>query len=278
MTYIVFQNIKAKHANAVDSGLLVNAPPLLAVFGFIHNFARKYNFGELGKNPIKRFWLIHHHSQFLGEFWSKGRVSPHQRRAASYTYGAARPHSGSHDYIANTSQLSSQPIATRHIEISIVAEFKNDLNCDIQAIDVKSMRFCGGLIEKIKNITEVDDLDQAMGLIKSGFLVVDRTDLLKRSEYSSETAEVDALISHLSDPDQGASWMSAASVGYQPISELKVISGSRTDHKSCYAEPIITLTQYKSIHDDDRLNYEKASWSPSWPKDLTEGLFKLETK
>ena len=134
---------------------------------------------------------------------------------------------------------------------------------------LQSMKFAGGDIEQVAEVLEVTETNsksienQLTKKLMPGFWLIDRTDLMKRSMSEGEDA-MQALLSYLSihvntkkEADgntqsfakKESGWLIPIVVGFQGLTPVGFAENQRDcTQKHRFAEPVITLGEYKMVH------------------------------
>lgn len=293
-SFIVIPYIKVQAANFQNSGILMGGAPLFATAMFCHALARQLKVTDLG------FHYIHHNIQRLGSE-AYGRFTPAQRRGAVFI--------GKSDYSSkNKNALSLQPTASCHILASLIVHVDED-NDEYKTKDIQSFlsrgRLAGGQILETGKIKICDALGTALKHVGTGFLVLDRQDLLVRyqQEYkvdrltaftqllAHKAAKKDEQIKPVLDliPEENLNWISATTLGYTLLEPLNTErTGVRqADHQEqtphALAEPLTGLIQYQSLHEilNDYIlenpkkweSLKRLEWSSHW---ISEDTFLLQ--
>lgn len=254
--FLIIQNLRVKHANALSSNYAVNAAPVMALNLFAHNL------GRVIANHATGIGIIHHDAQILGEMGDGfHRLALQQRKAATLIDG--------NDYISGSLTLSLQPTATAHLRLSLVIELEQRPERDEVEEFLANARIAGGQVESFDSVNFVhcDSDDLADSLPASGFWLIDREDLM-RQHANPVQAMIDALghvpvtappIANASDAQtsepesaERASWLVPTVVGYAATTDFvkrtgvrMLDDGERPLH--AFAEPLLGLAQYVSI-------------------------------
>ena len=215
---------------------------------------------------LKRVAFIQHDRQDLGEV-SYGRLIPHQRRAASFTYGVMVKD----DYAGATGILSLQPVATAHMTVSIVWEIDNLAESGKAADFLEHCRFAGGRVIEHGKVQCCADAEEAFALLQTGFVLLDRRDIMQREmEKGANQAEVFVAALGGETLDSRNAWLSATSVGYASISPLADRPGARDGHAHMFVEPMLGLVEYYPLWQWHCTHEKSASsffWQPRWQDD-----------
>ena len=255
MQYLVLPHAHVQAGNLCNTNYLIGGPQLMAAYG-LGEFVC-YRLG--GGARVTGFLLVHHNLQPLGETF-KGVFQPQQRRGASFTY--EKSHDS--DYSStNKHALSLQPTATAHSEVSIVWEVEN-LEDVLSAVDLLDRaKFAGGLITRHGEVKGVDDVFEALKIIRTGWLVADRRDLLEERSAN----QLEEMITALGTKnDSKNSWLSATCLGYAAVTPFATRSGAREGYEHAFGEPLVGMVQYVSMR--KLLNKEVSDanvlWRPGW--------------
>jgi CRISPR-associated protein Csy2 len=133
---------------------------------------------------------------------------------------------------------------------------------DLEAV-LYAARFSGGVINRFGKPKLYMSAEQAFESIRSGFVVIDRKELLE-PKHGKDQAQllVEALgTAQRNDPDR--SWMTAACIGYAAITPFEKRAGAREAYQHAFAEPLIGVVQYRSLRALSELS-DKLLWQPEW--------------
>ncbi len=279
--YVVIPRMRIQNANMQTNGLLLGGVPLFAANMFAHHLARQLGTTDEG------IIYIHHDQQSLGG-QAYGRFTPAQRRGAVFI--------GKKDYSSkNKYALSLQPTASCHLEFSLVIKFSSSRISPEKLTQIlKRSRFAGGQIIEFLDITThaENELETALKMIKTGFAILDRQDLLIEYQQRKQINRVQAftqLLALKADTlraffnDQNLSWISATNLGYallEPLTDQRAGIRQAQDQETtahAYAEPLTGIVQYFSLgeilrkntkaEDDTWHNLQKLLWTYHWPQD-----------
>lgn len=285
--YVVIPRIHVQNANMQTNGILLGGVPLFAANMFAHHLARQLGTQEEG------IIYIHHDQQRLGG-QAYGRFTPAQRRGAVFI--------GKKDYSSkNKYALSLQPTASCHLEFSLVIKFSSSRISPEKLTNLlKRSRFAGGQIIEFLDISThaENELETALKKIKTGFVILDRQDLLIEYQQRKQMNRVQAfteLLALKADAlrtffnDQNLSWISATNLGYallEPLTDQRAGIRQAQDQETtahAYAEPLTGIVQYFSLgeilrknteaEDETWHNLQKLLWTYHWPK---EDIFLLK--
>lgn len=269
MSYLVFPQACVQCANIVGASFLIGGPPIFAAWGL--GQALCFRLG--GGAGVRGVALFHHGREELGERFY-GVFSPQQRRSAAFTFGKS---ANGNDYSSkNKHALSLQPVACAHMRISIIWDVQNITSPSEAEKFLHHSRFAGGLVTQHDNITLEDNLTKAFDCVKSGYVLLDRRDLLENRGESQAELMVNAL-GQSPDKKKNTTWLSAACVGYAAITAFAHRAGVREGYLHAFAEPLVGMVQYQSLRQwrDESKNKENALWRPRWLEDKW-GAFVLQ--
>jgi CRISPR-associated protein Csy2 len=264
MSYLLLRNLRVSEANILNSGLLVGGAPVMPAMLFAHAIGR-----ALGGNEALGVAYVHHDIAPKGERVF-GVHHPQQRRSASYVFESGK----SKDYASSAKgpTLSLQPVATGDLQVSLLIEFARSVDAPEEVSRFLGHgRLAGGRIDFFSQPQPMQDAEEGLAEIRTGFIVLDRHHLIPKP---SDGDPLKALVSRLGqEPSKGdGSWLSATHVGYAPITPAVPRGGAREGYIHAYAEPLIGLIQFHSIRQFDA-PAEQAFWRPYW---TPEGVFVLK--
>lgn len=261
-TYLVLPRLRVQQANIYNAAFLVGGPPVLAAWFMAHALERELNKGAQSKIQIESLAFVHHNMEPLGEFQNR-QFSLQQRRGASYTFGSMK----TEDYPQGSQALALQPVACAHMEISLVIGFDALGNDDIEKATkwLRTGRLAGGFITSMSKPTVFGSLKKALKEgVRTGFLVMERRDLLENGEGNRAEKFVAALGCNPSE-GSGMGWLSAACLGYAAITPFEQRAGAREGYLHAFAEPLIGLVQYRSLRNILQEGVVKrALWRSDW--------------
>ena len=230
MTFLLIPHLRAQSANIHNASFLLGGPPVLPAYFFAHALGRRLNFKAL------RVSLVHHYMRPKGQVGGYGVFYPQQRRAASFTYGS----SSGRDYSSkNKHALSLQPVATADMCVSLIVECEGLRT--LQGIDeiLFGAKFSGGAVVSNGKPKTTPSFEEAFDLLTSGYIVMDRRDLLERREGKDQAQLLIDALGSFPSKARGTSWLSATNLGYAAISEFEQRIGSREGYQHAFAEPLV---------------------------------------
>lgn len=258
MSFLLLPHLRVKDANIHHASFLLGGAPILPSFFLGHALGRAINC-ECGGVVV-----VHHYMQGKGE-WFKGVFSPQQRRAAAFTFGKNRDR----DYSSkNKHALSLQPIAVADLEVSLLFECEGVRSFEAVEDFLRVGRLAGGTFTSFGKPKLFDEITEAQRSISSGFLVLDRRDLL---EPSGDKHQGQLFVEALGTVKENREWLSASCVGYATISPIAPRAGVREGYQHAFVEPLVGLIEYRSVR---RYSGELADamWRPEW---LAGGVFRV---
>ena len=238
MKYLWLPRISISNANAQPSAWLVAAPSPTAYLGFAHQTGRM-----LG-TFISGVAIVHHHLEFRAEKFDRG-LAPHQFRAAGLINGA--------DYAStNKHALALQPSVRCNVTVSLALECADDASLpgDVLHDWLARARIAGGTVNlDFEAPVRGLDWDNLTEQLKTGSSVVERDDLMQ--PQAGESDRLDAFLRATSrDQQMTHPWVSPALLGYRAITGFKERARTRGDYPHAFAEPLIGLTQFKSVREE----------------------------
>lgn len=261
---LLIPNIKIHNANALSSPYTIGFPAMTAWLGFMHALERKLQNTDFSN--IKFNGLI-----------------------VSCLDSNLHTHKGNGDYISSI-VATSNPLDKTGKRPSFIEEARIDLEvsiaieCTMDVIDYEEfnhlidnllpvMKIASGDLMSVKPTQHLEiDEHQPQKLTRylmPGFCLVSRQDLMQKAMESGKDA-VDAMLDCLKVTtnikidenkkitrtlNKKTGWVVPISVGYQGISELKIIKNQRdttTPHK--FAESIVSLGEFKMPYHFDYLD------------------------
>lgn len=259
MNYLLIPQIRVQSANAHTCGFLLGGPPVLPSVFFAHALSRKLGCSVTGVA------LIHHQAVPLGQ--SFGVYSPQQRRAAAFTF-TNKP---ARDYSSkNAHALSSQPVACAHLRISLILEVEGLRTIEGVQSFMFGGRLSGGQITAHGAPSFCDTIGEAVEKEQTGFCVIDRRDLMERRDGKNQAMLLVENLGRQSSRDAGDAWLSAACLGYAPVTPFEQREGVREGYDHAFAEPLVGLVQYQSMR--SIADVQRVIWRPEW---LSNGVFRV---
>jgi CRISPR type I-F-associated protein Csy2 len=262
--YLIIKNMEVLKANANPVWYIVAPPALTAYHGFIQalllNLINKEEYVNDSEELVLHdgFSIIHRDIQMIGTMKNTkyGQTYfPNQISSAS-AYDKD-------DYVKNTTQIASQPTATCNLFLDLIIRLpKSIVSYDTQKIKnfLYKANIAGGKINNANKNMEVlltENYEKLLNLVKSGFYITDRHDLLKKRDMSDTDSSLDKmlqktrLLKNKEQRNKEESWLIPSSVGYLCLTPFESRDNSRNGNEVAYAEPVVTLTQYvpvKNVH------------------------------
>jgi CRISPR-associated protein Csy2 len=271
MTFLLIPHLRVQAANIQNASFLLGGPPVLPAYLFAHALGRKVNF------QAPKVALIHHYIQPKGQVDTYGIFYPQQRRAASLTFSAQV---GS-DYDKKSMRkpkrpvLSLQPVATADMCVSLIIETHGLRS--LQGVETLLFggRFSGGTIISTGKCRTSLSFEEALGDVTSGYVVLDRKDLLEKREGKNQAQLFIETLGTLPKSDSDTTWLSATNLGYAAISSFENRVGVREGYKHAFAEPLVGIVQYRSVRDCGQLQPEQMLWQSEW---IGEDIFRVVQK
>jgi len=148
---------------------------------------------------------------------------------------------GSRDSKGAPSGVSIQPSFTGDLEISLILRIKGGLSVAALEGHLSTRRIAGGIIAKHGRVEACDSIDAAFSKIRTGHLLVDKSELLKGKDVLS--CFYNAMSEKLPDGRRRA----PAGMGYSLVTPAKVKVGARNDLPHAYAESVSGIVEYVPI-------------------------------
>lgn len=179
--YLLVPRIKIRSVNAHSAAWIVNTTPVMAINMFAHNLGR--NIGTMPDGVA----IIHHDQQMKGGWlkepkshWKKFYLQ--QRRGASFI--------DKNDYASRSNSLSLQPTASCDLTITLVFRFSSAFDSEAVEEFLHTAKIAGGQVDSFyeKGVKVFNSQDALINdLPKSGYWIVERTDLLEGSSAPLDT-------------------------------------------------------------------------------------------
>ena len=265
MSYLLLPHLQVQTANTLHASFLAGGPPVMPAYFMAHALARK-----LGNLKVRGVALIHHDRELAGE-WFFGKFSFQQRRGAAFTF-TNKPKK---DFSSkNEHALSLQPTTSVHLNVSLIVDIDLPRSMDRVSRFLSTGRFSGGQIISFGK-PELLGFQDAINRVRTGYVVLDRRDLMETEEEGKDPAV--SLVENLgaSQPEKSPdSWLSAACLGYATLTPYAQRKGAREAYEHAFAEPLIGLVQYRSVRQAEIVP-ERIFWRPEW---LSDDVFRLYQK
>ena len=258
--YLLISHVVVHNANALSSALTIGTPALTAFLGFVHalqrNISNKWS-GEFSKVGI----CIHK---------IKLQTYRGEKDDASSIIGTSNPLDKSGE------RPSFVEEARCDMDVSLILQSKDYLPEKLPELiqqTILTMKLAGGDIEKIKNVKEIFETEQSSLIVKlkrelmPGFWLINRSDLIE-SMMNNGTEALQALLDCLSVSvhieknnsresysKQIGGWLVPIVVGFQGLTPCGLVQNQRdktTPHR--FAEPVITLGEFRMIHRVESVN------------------------
>jgi len=248
MNYVILDRVQIQSSNAMSAWMLTTGPSPLAWAGLMRKTAMDLGIKDNHKIKIS---IIHHDMDMNGDFFY-GKFFPNQHNTTTLS---VEKNGKSNDYVGKTTSIGMQPVAKCHLTCSIIIEGFEDVDLDILKEKLMTSRLAGGLIKRIRSIVKTD-FDNVLNYINTGYLVKERSDLL---ENISSKDKIRTFIEKISRIDS-KEWIVPFTLGYHLISEKSMKRSSRQSLEHAYAEPLIGLIEYISIHKLKEDDFEQSFW------------------
>lgn len=265
--FIAIPHIRVQHANALQSWWLMAPPSPMTVYGFARALGLKAGLS------CTSLAMIHHDVQWLGKEKSSARFIPKRDvRFRNRTIWPQQPQGATYisypqDHIASRFSKGLQPTARCHVEMSVIIAVDELARVDLPAIDdfLWSGRLGGGTIIGHGTVAICASSEEVLGKFRTGFWVVDRSDLVSRAMTAGDVDGTEAVINvlkgnsqereayrHLSEEERKrvekpASWLSINTVGYAALEPPTSRIGVRGGAPHAYAEPLCGVIQYHPV-------------------------------
>jgi CRISPR-associated protein Csy2 len=290
--FLVIPRMRVEHANAMQSWWLMAPPSPMTIYGFSRAMGLRCAFQVFG------LAIVHHDVQWLAaeksnnrfikkheggrddknwdiRFWNR-KVIPQQPQGATFI--------DEQDHIASGFAKGLQPTARCHVDISVVLDISGISDSSVHPDDVIdflwSGRLGGGTIIEHGKVEFCETSENVMQKVGGGFWVTDRSDLVLQAMQLHEMDGTEALTQvfgesakHKNAYDRASaekqekmqkpeSWLSANVIGYATLESPKERVGVRDGIPHAYAEPLIGLTQYRSVREEKCVPFWQYHASP----------------
>ncbi|WP_436395141.1 type I-F CRISPR-associated protein Csy2 [Acidithiobacillus ferriphilus] len=278
--YLVIPRMRVQHVNAMQSWWLMAPPSPMTIYGFSRAMGLRCKFQVFG------LAIVHHNVQWLAaekannrfikkqeggrddknwdiRFWNR-KVVPQQPQGATFI--------DEQDHIESRFAKGLQPTARCHVDISVVLDIGGISDSSEHTDDVTdflwSGRLGGGAIIEHGKVEFCEPAENVMKKVGNGFWVTDRSDLVLQAMQLHEMDGTEALTQVLGENakhkyvyyrasaekqakmQKPESWLSAHVIGYAALESPKKRVGVRDGIPHAYAEPLIGLTQYRSVREE----------------------------
>jgi CRISPR-associated protein Csy2 len=255
---LLIPRIEINHYNVMQSQWLVSPTPIMAISLFIHNLELKVGC------KVDGVAIVHHDYVYHWEEKDPYGHSFHQRRGSVFIN---RQDNARNSVEPNT--VAMQPVATGRLIISLILNIISDeINYDSLNQFLNTAKIAGGNIVSYNHIPKkFIASNDIWRYIKSGFLVMERLDLMQ-----VKGKQLDSLLNTIRYKDRSVevvnsedSWIVATTLGYAGITEIKYKPGVRGSFKHMFVEPLVGLIQYVSIRKQRELplQFWRYKWNPS---------------
>lgn len=276
--YLILKKIEILKANANPVWYLVGSPALTAFHGFIQALLLNMANGTNGVDEVKKlvlhegFAVVHREIQMLGSWNTYKTLFLPNQISSAHAYDK-------NDYVKSTTKLASQPTATCNLLVDLVIKLPEGLKVEMDKI--KSFLYGGKIaggqinIAKLDMNTQVVITDSYANIkkhIKNGFYIIDRHDLLKKQDEKNALELLLNKTQRRKNSDENKEWLVPNSVGYLCLTNFEKTENSRNGNEVAYAEPLVTLTEYRSVRKTEGIPFWK------WTQEVTntgKNLFKL---
>jgi CRISPR-associated protein Csy2 len=275
LDYLLLPRLEIQAANAQSAWWLINAAPVVAATLFAHNLGRR-----TGVFP-EAVGIVHHHGQLLGERFY-GKLRPQQRRGAVFIDGNDYPQPRTGE--KQRPQLSLQPTASCHLNWSLLLAFDGRQGVPpmpkVESF-LAGARLAGGQIVDRAQPLALENREEVQKTVRSGHWIVERMDLMAPAEGDpldalirattrpaprrDEEKHGETTVSAAGPAELPASWIVPATLGYAAVTEFARRGGVREGYLHAYAEPLVGLVQYVSVH--EFAGRPLPLWRHGWPRD-----------
>lgn len=269
IAYLTLARLRVQAANMYTTAFMLGGPPVLPAYFMAHALGRQL---DMAANVRAVAFVVHHLTPLGEQFY--GLFKPQQRRGAAYTFG---PQTKGSDYSSkNAHALSLQPVAHADMEVSLIIGMR-DLNYTegIQS-RVQKMRFAGGFITHMRTPTLCENMEEALHSIGTGYVVMDKRDMLKEVKGSNHAERLINALGHKPGKDDGMAWLSATCIGYAAITPFARRAQVREGYFHAFAEPLVGLVQYVPVR--QCVEQEVATQTLWWPEWVQQDVFRLYQK
>lgn len=263
--YLVLPHMRVQGANMYNAAFLLGGPPVLAAWLMAHALGRKI---DMADDVLAMAFILHSYTP-LGEYF-KNEFHPQLRRGAAYTFVSRDNKS---DYLQGSCALSLQPVARAHMEVSLIIGIRKLVTAEKIDFHLATGRLAGGVITRKGKSYLCSDASEALERIGTGYVVMDRRDLLERERVGNRAEQFVAALGHKPVKGDGMSWLSATCLGYAATTPFEKRSGVREGYEHAFAEPLVGLVQYvpiRSCLDEDRA--DQTLWRSEW---ATPDVFRI---
>lgn len=238
--YLLLPRLEVRHANAQACYWALSPAIVVAVRQMAHALSRALDLVEDEAGVA----LIHHHVEMLGEQlpgdWT---FRPHQRRGAVLINAA--------DYNdKNKHVVSTQPVATMHLRVSLVVRYQAGAPIDLEEVGgfLRGARLAGGSVVEHGRPELLHEVSDVWARLRSGFVVTERPDLLRPGPEDRDLIDPFLRALDRDDPHR-ESWVLPATLGYAALTPIEPRVGAREGYPAAYAEPLVGLVQYRPVRE-----------------------------
>jgi len=236
MKYVLIDNLKILDSNIRECSWLIVPCPIFQASMFAHKIGREINAFPVGISYIHKEYKYNGIKEY-GNLKSTNVAGFNNINA---------------DIFHKTPGAFLQPNIVGDLMISLVLIFNDDANINVDDIKsaIRHSKFAGGDIITYYVNDIVNDVDKLKHLIKGGFYLFDRKDLLENS-----TNRLDTLITNICSKKE--SWLIPTKMGYLLAETPKIRKGIRENHnyKHALVEPLLGLVQLISVRQCNNLPF-----------------------
>lgn len=251
MRYVVIK-LTASKINMLQSATVITPAPVFATIMAMHALEKKLCsvHGNAGLG-IQGVGIVHEDARPWVEHledkngWIETYIN--HRRGAYLFDGKPNP-------ITN----SMQPMALSDITWTIILACQREPVTDDSLKNMLlSMRLAGGEIREVK-VRTYEFLEEAIKNVHSGFWIDDATDIMLHSKKPAR----DLFAATLQEP-----WLVPANLGYALLCDPEQRMGSRDGAPHAFAENMVGLLRYTSIHKVRKSITYECFWRYGWDAD-----------
>lgn len=231
--FILVPNLSIQHANALTCPYFLTPAVPMACRQFARALAR--DLGAEGHDTGVA--IVHHHVEMLGE-WVNYRFIPHQRRGSTLINQTDLAGSNK-----SPGAMALQPVATMHLKLSLILRFR-DIGINERQVSraIAGRKLAGGSIVDHDEIRVMDSSAKAFDAIKTGYIVIERTDLMEPKDGQNRVQAWCQALFH--EKVEGHPWLVPALLGFGLLSEPKKRLGAREGYPVAFAEPLAGIVEY----------------------------------
>jgi CRISPR-associated protein Csy2 len=243
--YMLLKNMRVQRANIMQTPFVASPAPVFAAVMLGHMLADRLGVRDLGVG------IVHHAAEIDVESLP---TKSDWLLPSAVLYRGATNESG-----AAPTGAPMIPAITATLHLSLIVRLDDHPGQERAQRIVGLARLAGGTVSAPPTVVFFESLQDAIQACGRGFWVSDATEMVRERLRNGTTVQEAVLA-----PVNKAGWYAPATLGYRRISSFARRGGARDGLEHAFAEAMLGLVQYQSIH---RIESPHALWRHQWVGD-----------